>query len=70
MCLAIPGRIIAIEGENATVDYGGIKKNANVSLIDCSIGDFVIVHVGFAIQKVDEDKARDTYNLLSELDPD
>lgn len=67
MCMAIPGRITAIDGENAVVDYKGIKKTANISLIECSVGDFVLVHVGFAIQKVDEIKARDTYSLLSEM---
>ncbi|HII72394.1 TPA: HypC/HybG/HupF family hydrogenase formation chaperone [Candidatus Woesearchaeota archaeon] len=68
MCLALPGRIIAIDGETALVDYDGIKKEANISLIECEVGDFVLVHVGFAIQKVDEDSARQTYSLLDEAD--
>ena len=70
MCLAIPGRITAINGETAVVDYGGVKKSANISLIDCRVGDFVLVHVGFAIQKVDEAKARQAYGLLSEMFPE
>jgi len=68
MCLAIPGKILKIEGENASVDYGGIIKGANVSLIDAKVGEWVLVHVGFAIQKVDEEVAHETYRLLSDVD--
>ena len=66
MCLAIPGKIDNIEGENATIDYDGIKKRANISLIDCKVGDYVLVHAGFAIEIIDEKKAREMYNLLHE----
>ena len=66
MCLALPGKIVKIDEENATIDYGGIKKKANVSFIDCKIGDYVLVHVGFAIETVDEKKAKEMYNLLDE----
>ena len=66
--MAIPGRIIEINGENAVVDYGGIKKSANISLIECEVGDYILVHVGFAIQKVDKEKARETYSLLNALE--
>ena len=52
--------------ETAVIDYRGIRKSANISLIDCQIGDWVLVHVGFAIQRVDEDSAKQTYNLLDE----
>lgn len=69
MCLAIPGKIISIKKVDsdsiAIVDYGGLKKEANLSLVDASVGDYVLVHVGFAIEKVDEKKARETYSLLS-----
>ena len=68
MCLAIPGKIESIDGENAIIDYGGIKKNANVSFIDCDVGDYVLVHVGFAIETVDSEKAKGMYNLLDEND--
>ena len=68
MCLAIPGKIISIENDNAIVDYNGIKKSANISFIDCKINDFVLVHVGFAIQVVDEESARKTYSLLDEAE--
>lgn len=66
MCLAIPGIIESIDGENAVIDYGGIKKEANVSFVDCKIGDWVLVHVGFAIEIVDENKARGMYSLLDD----
>jgi hydrogenase expression/formation protein HypC len=73
MCLAIPGRIIEIRKQEdsaddiAIVDYGGLKKEANISLVEVSVGDYVLVHVGFAIQKVDEKFARETYSLLSDV---
>lgn len=66
MCLAIPGKIVAIEGETAVIDYEGIQKKANISMIDCEVGDYVLVHVGFAIQKVDEESARESFSLLAE----
>lgn len=68
MCLAIPGKILAIDGDTAVVDYEGLKKKANISFIDCDVGDYVLVHVGFAIQIVDEESARQTYSLLDEAD--
>ncbi|MDA3856039.1 MAG: HypC/HybG/HupF family hydrogenase formation chaperone [Candidatus Woesearchaeota archaeon] len=64
MCLALPGKIEKINGENAIIDYGGIKKEANVSFIECKIGDYVLVHVGFAIEVVDKKQAEGMYNLL------
>ena len=66
MCLAFPGRIESINGEIAVIDYGGVKKSANISFVDGQVGEWVLVHVGFAIEKVDESKARDMYNLLAE----
>ncbi len=76
MCLAIPGRIMSIQKDEdngkdtdtAIIDYQGIRKPANISLIECKIGDWVLVHVGFAIQIIDEDSAKQTYNLLDEID--
>lgn len=66
MCLAVPGKILEINGETALVDFGGIKKHANISFVDCNIGDYVLVHVGFAIEKVDQKKAEEHYRLLWE----
>ncbi|KAA0006824.1 MAG: HypC/HybG/HupF family hydrogenase formation chaperone [Thermoplasmata archaeon] len=67
MCLAIPGRIVKIEGEHAVVDYGGAIRKANISLIDAKVGDYVIVHAGFAIQKLDEKEALETLKTWEEL---
>jgi hydrogenase expression/formation protein HypC len=53
MCLAFPGKIIKIDGQQATVDFDGIEKEINVSLVQVKRGDFVIVHAGFAIEKYD-----------------
>jgi hydrogenase expression/formation protein HypC len=70
MCLAIPGKIIAIDKkmQSATVDYGsGTKRKANISLVDVTIGDYVLVHAGFAIQVLDEKEAQETLNLFKEM---
>ena len=60
MCLAIPGKIVKIdkEKEYASVDYGdGTKRQANISLVEANVGDYVLVHAGFAIQVLDEKEA-------------
>jgi len=70
MCLAIPGKIITIDKktQSATVDYGsGTKRKANISLVDVTIGDYVLVHAGFAIQVLDEKEAQETLNLFKEM---
>lgn len=60
MCLAIPGKIISIKNQQATVDFEGVKKEINISLVNAKKGDFVIVHAGFAIEKMDESEANET----------
>jgi hydrogenase expression/formation protein HypC len=67
MCLAVPGRIVSIDGKNAEVDYGGITRETNVSMVDVKVGDYVIIHAGFAIQIVDELEAKETIKLWEEL---
>ncbi len=70
MCLAIPGKIVTIDTKNqsATVDYGsGTKRKANVSLVEVKIGDYVLVHAGFAIQVLDEKEAKETLALFREM---
>jgi hydrogenase expression/formation protein HypC len=67
MCLAIPGKIESIDGRTALVDFSGIKRRADLSFLpDAAVADWVLVHVGFAIQKVREDVARETYRLLDD----
>ncbi len=67
MCLAVPGKILSINGNSAEADFGGIKRKVDISMLPgCKTGDYVLVHVGFAIQKIDEETARETHRLLSE----
>ena len=71
MCLAIPGRIVNIRKhdelmQTGEVEFDGIKKEINLSLVDnLKIGDYVIVHVGFAINKLNEKDAKETIELLT-----
>jgi len=70
MCLAIPGKVIEIEKnkEHATVDYGdGTKRKANVTLVDVKVGDYVLVHAGFAIEVLNEKEAEETLDLFREI---
>ena len=67
MCLAIPSRITKIENNMATIDVEGVQREASLLLLeDAQVGDYVIVHAGFAIQKLDEAAARETLDLLRE----
>jgi len=67
MCLAVPGKIVSVNGQNALIDFGGVQREANVSLIEPKVGDYVVVHAGFAIQVVDEEEAMETIKLWEEL---
>jgi len=73
MCLAVPGRIIEIEGDDpllrsGRVDFAGIVKRVNLSYVpDARPGDFVLVHVGFAISTVDEEEAGKVFSYLKEM---
>ena len=65
MCLAIPSRITKIENNMATIDVDGVQRQASLLLLeDARKGDYVIVHAGFAIQKIDESAALETLSLL------
>ena len=65
MCLAVPAEVKEIDGEVAVVDLGGIRKRISLMLIDdVAVGDFVIVHVGFALTKLDREEANETLALL------
>ena len=73
MCLAIPGRIVElIDEENriAKVEVGGVRRNINLGLLpesEVKPGDYVLIHVGFAMSKIDEHEAAETLRLLEEL---
>ena len=67
MCLAVPGKIISLDGTTAEVDIQGVKVAADVALIeDPAVGDYVIVHTGFAVQKYSQEEAQETLRLLQE----
>ena len=67
MCLAIPSKIVKIENNMATIDVDGVRREASLLLLeDAQVGDYVIVHAGFAIQKIDETAAMETLELLRE----
>lgn len=71
MCLAIPGKIVEIvDAANhiAKIDVGGVRRNVNIGLLDdVRIGEYVLIHVGFAMSKVDEHEAEQSRRLLEEL---
>jgi hydrogenase expression/formation protein HypC len=68
MCLGIPGKVIEIEKNVAKVDVGGVLRDISLDLCpDVSIGEYVLIHTGFAIQKVDEEEATETLELLKQL---
>lgn len=68
MCLGIPAQVLKIEGETATVSYGSLTGQASVALVpDVTVGDFVIIHAGFAIEKVEQTEAEETLRLLQHI---
>lgn len=69
MCLAIPARIESIEGDRATVNLAGTRANVVIALTpEAGVGDWVLVHAGYAITVVTEEDARETFALLREMD--
>ena len=68
MCLAVPVKVLKIEGQNAFVELGGLARQANISLVpDVQAGDYVLLHAGFAIQRLDEEEAEETLRLFAEM---
>ena len=67
MCLAIPGKIIETKGDTAKVDYNGIKKQINISLVDVKVGDYIIANAGFAIQKIEKKEAEKSLKLFKKM---
>ncbi len=69
MCLAIPARIVELEGDNAVVDAMGNRYRAKTTLLEgVKLGDLVLVHAGFAISRVKEEEAKKTWQFIAELD--
>ena len=74
MCLGVPGRIVQIADENGIrmgeVDFGGITRRACLAYVpEAGVGDYVVIHAGFGISKVDAHAARRTLELIEELEP-
>ena len=68
MCLALPCKVVAIDGDNATIDVSGMKKDISLALMeDVAVGDYVIVHVGYALTKLDPEEAEKTLALFAEM---
>lgn len=68
MCLAIPGKLVNIDGNKGYVEFGTIKRNVDLRLLEeVNVGDFVIVHAGFAIEKINEEEAQKTLKLYNDL---
>jgi hydrogenase expression/formation protein HypC len=73
VCLAIPGAIVAMDDERpdlATVDVGGVRRTVNVGLLDdehLAVGDWILIHVGFALSKIDEAEARSALEFLESI---
>ena len=72
MCLAVPGKILSITGEDVlrsgTVSFGGIQKQVSLAYVpEANVGDYVIVHVGFAISIVEESEAQQTFDYLKQM---
>lgn len=68
MCLAIPAKVTKIDGDMATIDIGGVTRSASLMLVtDVAVGDYIIVHAGFAIHRVDPKEAKESLRLLRQL---
>ncbi|MBR0597614.1 HypC/HybG/HupF family hydrogenase formation chaperone [Sinanaerobacter chloroacetimidivorans] len=68
MCIAIPGKIISIEGPKAKVDFNGNLVDVNIGLVDPAVGDYVLVHAGCAIEVMSKEKAQELIDLFQELE--
>jgi hydrogenase expression/formation protein HypC len=68
MCLAVPARIVELDGTDAVVDVQGVRRAANVALVNCpEIGDYVLLHAGFAIQKWTPEAVEEYNSIMQEM---
>jgi len=68
MCLAIPAKVLEIQGDIAKVDFGqGVAREVNVMLVDARVGEYVLVHAGYAIEKLDQEAAEESLRYWREI---
>ncbi len=69
MCLGVPGKVLAIDGLNATVDFFGVKKELRLDIVDepVQVGDYVLNHVGFAIRRIPAEEVQETLALFDQI---
>jgi hydrogenase expression/formation protein HypC len=67
ICLAVPGKVIEINGDSGIIDYDGVRIEVRLDLVDVSIGDYVIVHTGFAIEVLTKEDAEESIRLWKEI---
>ena len=68
MCLAIPAKVLSIEESTAKVDFGsGVTREVNIMLVDAEVGEYVLVHAGYAIQTIDKKAALETLELWNQI---
>jgi hydrogenase expression/formation protein HypC len=69
MCLAVPAQVLSIEGQEAEVDFGGVRRRISVVLTpEVRVGDYVVIHTGFAISVLDQLEAQETLKLFQEIE--
>lgn len=68
MCVALPGRIVSIDGDTAKIDFSGNTVNVNIGIIDAKVDQYVLVHAGVAIEVMDKEKAQDIIDLFAEIE--
>lgn len=68
MCLAVPMQIVSIEGDNMVAEIDGVRREASLMMLNekVAVGDFVLIHAGFAISRLDEEEAVETLDLMRE----
>jgi hydrogenase expression/formation protein HypC len=69
MCVGVPMRVISIDGDDIVAETDGVRRSASLMLLgdEVKVGDFLIIHAGFAISKLDEEEARETLRLMREV---
>ena len=69
MCLGVPGKVVAIDGMNATVDFFGVRKELRLDIVDepVRVGDYVLNHVGFAIRRIPPEEVQETLALFDQI---